>query len=152
MKTFGYVKVAAIGATAADVGLREKSDCTVRALANAKGIDYLTAHATAKQHGRVSGKGVHFNVLHSMYTAMGFELLNIFGTTRPAGWARWFTGTKTIEKGITLKRLLPKLTKGRYIVNITGHALAVVDGKVIDTNHNRESVSVIAVFKLKEEN
>lgn len=152
MKTFGYIKTAAYGATGADVGLNEKNDCVVRAFANASGVDYLSAHALAKTYNRKSGKGMHFNNLHDMYVNNGFELVDVFGSTYPAKYARFYVGKTTATKGTTLKNLLPKLGKGRYIVNVTRHALAVVDGQVIDTFNSRESVSVIAVFKLKEEN
>jgi hypothetical protein len=51
------------------------------------------------------------------------------------------------SEGITLAKILPKLHTGSYIVNITGHAVAVVDGKLIDTFDNSANKRVISVFK-----
>jgi len=53
-------------------------------------------------------------------------------------------------KGISLGSLLPALGLGRFIVVITGHALAVIDGAIVDQGSNASRKSVVAVYKCKE--
>lgn len=134
------------GATA---GGLEKNDCTVRALANAGGIDYADAHVLLKKHGRKNQCGAMFSTMNKAYTEAGFVLNSIHGTT---GQARFVARTTKREasEGITLGKLLPKLGFGEYIVNVTGHAVAVVNGKIIDTFDNPAGKRVVAVFKKVE--
>ena len=53
---------------------------------------------------------------------------------------------KHFEKGFTLKTFVSKRPKGRHIVLIKGHALAVCNGAVIDTFASRAGKRVIAVY------
>jgi hypothetical protein len=74
------------------------------------------------------------------------SLVGVYGTTHGArSLARKLSAVA--QDGITLGRMLPTLTQGSYIVIITGHALAVVDGGVVDMNLNRSNSRVIAVYK-----
>jgi len=126
--------------------VNEHRDCTVRALANSAGILYGNAHNILRQYGRKDKRGCTHRVWHDAYTNNGMSLVGIYGKTN---------GAKSISKrlniaahkGITLGRILPQLNDGKYLVIITGHALAVVDGAVIDLGHNRSNSSVIAVYK-----
>ena len=126
--------------------LNEHADCTVRALANSAGLLYGNAHTILKRHGRTDKRGCTHHVWHDAYIHNGMSLVGVYGTTR---------GARSLAKriavvaqdGITLGRLLPKLKDGSYIVIITRHALAVVDGGVVDMNLNRINSRVIAVYK-----
>ena len=124
----------------------EERDCTVRALANSTGIVYGNAHDILKQHGRKDKSRCSNKVWHEAYTNTGLSLIGIYGTTKSA-----MRISKRLNiaayKGITLGRILPTLTNGSYIVIITGHALAVVNGNIIDTSVNRSNSSVVAVYK-----
>lgn len=134
------------GATA---GGLEKNDCTVRALANAGGIDYADAHILLKKHGRKNHCGAKFGTMHKAYTEAGFALDSVHGTGGQSRYVARFT-KREAEKGITLGKLLPKLSFGEYIVNVNGHALAVVNGRIIDTFDNSAAKRVVAVFKKVE--
>jgi hypothetical protein len=134
------------GATA---GGLEKNDCTVRALANAGGIDYFDAHNLLSKHGRKKHCGAKFGTMHKAYAEAGFVVESVHGTTCQALYVARFT-KREAKEGITLGKLLPKLAFGEYIVNVTGHALAVVNGKVIDTFDNPAGKRVVAVFKKVE--
>lgn len=126
----------------------EKNDCTVRALANAKDIPYEEAHFTLHKYGRRDRRGAIVSVSHKAYTMQGFTCIGIYGRTLRAR-AMGFVGSDTPRnRGITLGKLLPKLSEGRYIVMITGHALAVINGQVIDKAANSSGQSVFAVYKL----
>lgn len=140
MKT---VQAVTRGATA---GGLEKNDCTVRALANAGGIDYADAHIMLKKHGRKNHKGAFFSTMLKAYTESGFVLDSVHGTTGAARAAARIAKRQASE-GVTLAKILPKLAFGEYIVNTTGHAVAVVNGKIIDTFDNPAGKRVIAVFK-----
>jgi hypothetical protein len=124
----------------------EERDCTVRALANSAGIVYGNAHIILKKHGRKDRKGCTNLVWHDAYTNTGLSLVGIYGTTK---CAKHISKRLNIaaHKGITLGRILPQLNDGSYVVIITGHALAVVSGHVIDKGLNRSNSSVVAVYK-----
>lgn len=141
-----YIKADSRGATA---GGLETNDCTVRALANASGMPYEDAHVLLKKYGRKNRCGAMFNTMHKAYDEAGFVLNSVHGTT---GQARWIARTtkREAEAGITLGKILPKLAFGEYIVNVTGHAVAVVNGKLIDTFDNPAGKRVVAVFKKVE--
>lgn len=124
----------------------ESRDCTVRALSNSTGLHYGNAHAILKKHGRSDKRGCTYKVWHDAYTEAGVSLMGVYGTTHSARTLA--RGVSVVaQDGITLGRILPKLASGSYIVIIRGHALAVVDGAIIDTNSNRINSRVIAVYK-----
>lgn len=129
----------------------ESNDCTVRALANAADIAYETAHAALKKHGRSDRKGATFKTLNAAYEECGFRLVSLHGDGRRARYAAWHTGVEHGRKwkeGITFGKLVESLPPyGEYIINVTGHAVAVVNGKVIDTFHNNARKRVVAVYK-----
>jgi hypothetical protein len=137
------IKAVSRGATA---GGLEKNDCTVRALANAGDIAYEDAHTLLKKHGRKNHCGAFFVTMLKAYNEAGFKLQSVNGTTGAARQSARIANVLSSE-GITLAKILPKLHTGSYIVNITGHAVAVVDGKLIDTFDNSANKRVISVFK-----
>jgi len=134
------------GVTSASAGFIDKNDCTVRALANAADIPYLVAHRLLEKHGRKLNRGAYFDTLAAAYKEAGFALVGVYGTTRPALYAAYKAGVQPKE-GTTFAKLLPKLQVGEYIVNVCGHAVAVVNGKVLDTFDNKAGKRVVAVFK-----
>ena len=137
------------GVTCADSALfagKETNDCTVRALASASKMPYEDAHILLNKHGRKNHIGASFRSMMNAYLEAGFELKSVHGTTQNAKWVARHTNMFACE-GITLAKILPKLGKGSYILNVTGHAVAVVDGNLIDTFPNPVGKRVIAVFK-----
>lgn len=137
-------KIQAVTRGATSAG--ETRDCTVRALSNAAGMHYDNAHALLKKHGRKDRRGAFFGTMLAAYTEAGFVLDSVHGTTGSARCAARVSKRKA-DDGITLAKILPKLAFGEYIVNTTGHAVAVVNGKIIDTFDNPSNKRVIAVFK-----
>ena len=130
------------GATSAG----ETRDCTVRALSNASGLHYDDAHKILKKHGRKDRCGAFFSTMLKAYNEAGFVLNSVHGTTGAARHAARISARQA-EDGVTLAKILPKLSFGEYIVNTTGHAVAVVNGKIIDTFDNPAGKRVVAVFK-----
>lgn len=132
--------------TSVEFAGKETRDCTVRALASASGMHYDNAHALLKKHGRKDRRGAFFGTMLKAYNEAGFILDSVHGTTVSARCAARISNRKA-DDGITLAKILPKLAFGEYIVNTTGHAVAVVNGKIIDTFDNPAGKRVIAVFK-----
>jgi uncharacterized protein (DUF3084 family) len=126
----------------------ESNDCTVRALANAADIAYNVAHRVLKKHGRKDRKGATFKTLHAAYEECGFRLTKVCGDGKRARFAIRTVDNIPWAEGITFGRLLEQLpSSGEYIINVTGHAVAVVNGKVIDTFNNNARKRVVAVYK-----
>lgn len=137
-------KIQAVTRGATSAG--ETRDCTVRALSNASEMPYDQAHALLKKHGRKDRRGAFFSTMLKAYNEAGFVLDSVHGTTHSARYAALISKRKA-QEGITLANILPKLAFGEYIVNTTGHAVAVVNGKIIDTFDNPAGKRVVAVFK-----
>jgi hypothetical protein len=130
----------------------ESKDCAVRALAVAAVMDYDDAHEMLAYYGRTDGKGTRDDVLFTSYQAAGFRNIEVFGTTKAACfYARKYGNiVQNINKGITLKNFCKKYNKGRYIVVYAGHALAVVNGEVIDNGLNPANKRIVLAFKKVE--
>lgn len=124
----------------------ERNDCTVRALANAKNIEYETAHALLKKHGRKDAKGCSQKVWALAYRGAGMTLVGVYGKTLRARCLARLEGVES-RKGTTLGTLLPSLGTGRFVVLITAHALAVIDGQVIDKFGSLAGSSVFGVYR-----
>lgn len=126
----------------------EVKDCAVRALASAAMMDYDDAHEHMAYHGRPDRRGTPANVLMGAYVDAGFTDVKVFGTTKGArfynhNYSHLVTET---NKGITLENFCKKYNKGRYIVVYSGHALAVVNGQIVDKFSNAAGKRVILAF------
>ena len=91
----------------------EANDCTVLALSNAKGIPYEEAHAILKAHGRKDRNGPMIADWSRAVRSAGLQMEPAFSS-------------------ITLGRFLREHPGGRWVLHVSGHAFAVVDGKVVD--------------------
>jgi hypothetical protein len=145
--TAGYILNDEVGAT----NPNERKDCVVRAIANATGMNYLDAHSVCKKHGRKNGAGTNWYSTHSIMQELGMKAI-VFGKNRTANWFKNYDKqyVKNLVTdhvgGKTLKNLMQDLPMGKYVVYIRGHALALVDGKIIDTGINKANSRVIAIF------
>lgn len=155
MKTKHFIRPAAVGALAYENGIKDSKDCTVRALANAASMPYTEAHSMLAAVGRVNEQGMRMADYSKAYFKAGFRLVSFFGTTDGAILERYAMMHSTgivypREKGISFGRLVAeRLQRGRFIVLVRGHALAVVNGKVFDTHATSNQKSVIAYFELQ---
>lgn len=99
----------------AAAGFDEKNDCVVRALSIAAGVRYETMHRELKDAGRRSRCRTKEAV---------------WGT-----WAdEWCGGRLSLPKGrvTTVRGFVEAHPIGRFVVRISGHALAIIDGVVHD--------------------
>ena len=126
-RTLGFNKVDA-DTVRQSAGVNEVRDCTVRATAAALGIPYAEAHARLSAVGRKNRRGVHYA---EVYKKLGLKFHQ-----------KWLGGCP-------VKRVLPTLPPtGRFVVLVSRHVFAVVDGKVIDDsvpNPNQRVKEVYAV-------
>jgi len=125
-----------------------RKDCAVRALANAADIPYQEALECLNKHGRKDDKGTMPWTMIDAYKEYGFECKMVFGKTRNANYLG-FTHPEFPRNtnNMTLGNLMQRLHKHKeYIVCISGHALAVVGGNIVDTFDNRAQKQVWCVF------
>lgn len=110
----------------------ERNDCVVRAIAHAYEIPYAEAHAKMKALGREDKKPTYY-----MRDKMknGFEFKHHMN----------FDGKRTI----TLKTFLKRKYKGNYIIRIRGHALAVIDGVLVDSGIPRLGSHIVDIWHVK---
>jgi hypothetical protein len=97
--------------------LNERSDCSVKALANYMSTTYDESHKQHSTYGRVYAKGTTPITLRLTYRSLGLKC-----TTYGVGSV----------KGISVGSFVRKNSVGRFIVVITGHAFALIDGKIMD--------------------
>lgn len=107
--------------------LDEKNDCTVYAVAAAWGWPYEVAHAAMKGCGRKNKQRFAFKTAAAK---LGFEL-------RPDLSCR------------TLEKIMPEMSKGRFVVRVSRHVFAVVDGRILDTRTTKMKSRVLMVYQLR---
>ena len=138
------IKPADVGYIPAEFGIKDKNDCAIRALANVSTMTYPEAHARMTQLGRRKNRGTPWEALHTAYTEAGAKDVAYFGSKMVKFSTKH--NVKHFKQGFTLKTFVSKRPKGRHIVLIRGHALAVCNGAVIDTFASRAGKRVIAVY------
>ena len=95
---------------------RQKNDCTVRALASARGLTYDEAYDLLKLAGRQSGKRFRLS-----------DWLN----TQPWATKMPFPAVKG-QRRMNPVAFCAQFPEGRFICKCSKHAFAVIDGKVLD--------------------
>lgn len=118
----------------------ETNDCSVRSLANASGKTYEECHQIMKELGRVNGLPMDArNFAAGCLRAGGrLELLQI------DYFERYQATTKN------LKRYLPYMKTGKFVVILPHHSFAVVQGGIIDDRNIDENEIVLCVYKFKQ--
>lgn len=146
------INVAATGATKHG----EENDCVVRAIVNASGRDYDCVHAFLKTEGRKDRRGTNIEAMISAFHKFDFKFVGTFGTTVVAKSSihfikkRYTISTGYHNKSITLEKLMQSLPYGRFVAIIRGHAVAIVNGKLIDTHDNPRQARVAMLFQFGE--
>jgi hypothetical protein len=130
-------------------GFVENNDCTVRALKAAAGVPYSDAHAMMEKLGRQSRKGGNVPMLDAM-THMphvyGYVVTKVFDGVDglPSNRLNPFSAR---YRRVTLGTIVRRYRTGRYYIVITGHAIAMRDGVVIDGGTSGAGCYVKAVYK-----
>jgi hypothetical protein len=139
-----YIKPKDVGYVADDFGLKQKKDCAVRAIANVGVYSYPLALYSLERAGRKDNKGTPWDALDKVYKEAGAFNVTYYGK-RMAKMSMEHAVTYR-DKGMTLKTFIANNPKGRHIVIVSRHALAVVDGGIVDLFSSKASKRVIASF------
>jgi len=103
----------------------EHNDCTVKALTAATGLPYDQCHAALKKLGRKNRRGCNWMTMGPLAAkALGFNLDRLDFSEYNA---------KTMITAARDRRL----QAGNFVVQVSRHVAAMVDGKVIDWSEGR---------------
>jgi hypothetical protein len=132
-------------------GPEERNDCTVRAIQNVTGVPYIDGHRWTGERGRRNRKGMAFvslmdRVAASKELVYGYRVRKV-DVNRHAAVVTAFGRRRYV--GPTLAEVMPQLRHGRYVVVITGHTFAVIDGVIHDMGHNGARCRVSAVYQFE---
>lgn len=105
----------------------EKLDCIVRALALAIPMSYDEAHATAKRYGRKDR--------HRFYD-MGKHMSNL-------------TGGRPCSRSGSVGKFAQLHPFGRFIIRVSGHAFALIDGVAYDAREVNEQKHVKGAWRIE---
>lgn len=117
----------------------EQNDCSVRSIANAKNITYEQAHNLLKSLGRKDGCTTSDRNVAIGCVTLGGKL-KLFQ-------ADYQEQYQVVAK--TLKRYLPYLQTGVFVVIMSNHTFAMIDGAIIDDRAIDESGIVTCVYEFK---
>ena len=128
------------GITNSEIAKNENNDCFVRALAAATDMDYDVTHKEVKdQFGRVNKRGTENHmIIGQMFNAEenGLVIGDKRFSVKVLGKARTHNTYKLygnlIDRKKTVKSFIKDNPKGSFVVTVSKHALAIVDGKLID--------------------
>ena len=101
----------------------EDNDCAVLACSQLTGITYEESHALFKKHGRKDLSATEWDVTNAVYSELGYNLEELH-----------FELLKEDGKPPTVRQMLVNqmLPQGRWLVYITEHVFAVIDGETDD--------------------
>lgn len=136
----------------------EKSDCTVGALAMAAKLPYDTAYKIMEDSGRKPGRGA--TMIEGILTARDRGLLRFDRIVLPLrerlfNGAPGFVGFNNrrilVSKfvGPTIKEFIATHPRGRYILRINKHALALIDGVMYDRFKQHAGAIVLHAWKIE---
>lgn len=143
-----YIKPKDVGYVAKDFGLQQQRDCVVRAIANVGVYSYPLALSLLSKAGRIDNRGTPWDTLDKVYKQAGAFNVTYYGKRMECISKRH--GVTYKNKGITLKTFLANNPKGRHIVIVRGHALAVVEGGTVDVFSSKAAMRIIASFTFAE--
>ncbi len=105
---------------------REKADCTVLATMYSLALSYEEAHKLLEGYGRKAR-------CRFLY--------------RQAAWKLGFVDRPDLA-ACTLMTALKGMQSGRFVVKISGHVFAVVDGRIFDNHFTKTKCRVQMVYEL----
>jgi hypothetical protein len=115
---------------------RQSNDCTVRALAAATGAPYDTAYDALKAEGRKTGRGFNFR---AWAKAREFGGYSFAWMSFPAVKGMWRVNPVTFAL---------RFPEGRFILRVSKHVMACVDGRIVDTSRGKEGACVYGAWAL----
>ena len=109
----------------------EAGDCGVTSLAIAAGVPYKEAWQVLRNLGRYKGDGVNVSMLSMAAKALNFDSKAFYALGK-----------------VTLGQFVKIHSKGKFIAFTGNHAMAVVDGRVYDSNMTRFNTKIQGFISL----
>lgn len=128
----------------------KKNDCFIRSLVNAFGYKYDAIEKICKKHGRKYNDGIRPRDLISVAVELGLEGL-VIGKTSTARLLDFPNIFMHDAKGKTLGTVVKDLNLGRYVVIVEGHAVALENGNLIDTDPINSKAKVAMILWEKQQ-
>lgn len=128
----------------------DRLNCTVRALANCTDMPITEAKNLLAKHGRKEHEGCTLDVFENAYHEAGLSFVGFFGSTRQSVAEQHHSKLHTTGarlKGITLETFCKTFNKGSYVVVVSGHAVCIKGGHIIDQQSNVGNKSVMMAWK-----
>lgn len=134
-------------------GVTEKNVCTVIATSILTGKTFEEAHSALARHGRRMGQGAHFATSAKAIDELLPEGQTISRKSRRHDQHKRHEKTESWKdtKHMTINSISkePELWKGRWYVQTSGHAIAVIDGEVHD--HSIGSMRrIVSCYKIMD--
>ena len=135
----------------------EDNDCTVVALAHATGKGYDEAHSHLKARGRKHRRGFSLGAsLRKTRVLLNRSVSPVWRRFDPANKRKGSDLERAHKYGRTsfpamkLKTAVERYCRsGRFVVGITGHALAVVDGQVMESYPSLPGCHVQYIYRVE---
>lgn len=128
----------------------EAKDCTVRALANASGMEYGEAHDLMRIVGkRVNRNGGHLVNYGKAYLVAGAKNVKFYGK-RAKTESKYVNGSTVTGEGMSIGKFLESKPVGRFVVLIAHHATCVIDGRIVDTELIKKGSHIRAIFEFPQ--
>ena len=115
--------------------IKEKADCVVRSLAVALRMSYSSAHAWAKDHGRPNRQGTPWFIITRLLNDLDDSISSV-----PS--RKYYKSTGKLRK-MRLSTFAKEYPRGRYIISVSGHMLALVDGTYVETDGTERQNQII---------
>ena len=137
---------------------KEKNDCAVKAIAAAAGVSYETSHAfTGEYLMRTEKRGTMLGMFLPNITKEPMMLGSRKVEFKPLGKIKITNGYKlygeVVRRKKTVKSFIKDNPRGSFVVSVAGHALAIVDGVLIDNvgEEFRMTRKVLSAIQVKAE-
>lgn len=116
----------------------EERDCTVRAVALTASISYREAHSILKKAGRKNGHTFKFRT----WAENGFGPI--------ADRMQRLYEASLYNSRLTVNQFMKKNLKGRYMVRVSRHVFAVIDGVLHDLEVPGGKKRILNIWRLEE--
>ena len=140
-----YIHPVSSGTT--DPTNEDRNDCGLRAYCNVTGKSFKDAQIIFAKQGRKYKRGTPVLTLNRIMQNAGFKP-KLMGSVGAVKYMEAFSELKSTGPSRTIKSLLndKEYQQGKHVFCIKDHALAVVDGKVLDTFSSSASARVYVVY------
>ena len=129
----------------------DNNNCGLRAYCNVTGKSYKDTQIIFAKQGRKYKRGTPVLILNKIMQNAGFNPL-LMGSVAAVKYIERCTTLRSTGPSRTIKSLLndKEYQQGNHVFCIKEHALAVVDGKVLDTFSSSASARVYVVYSSSE--